>query len=64
MVMNNKMTDKNSSCQCKETNEILSDTKLVKEIKLAESEMKKGKGIPWEKVKVEILTAGHRSGVY
>lgn len=38
----------------KETNEILADPSLVKEIKLAESEMKKGKGIPWEKVKKEL----------
>lgn len=38
----------------KETNEILSDPGLVKEIKLAESQMKKGRGIPWEKVKKEL----------
>lgn len=38
----------------KETNEILSDSNLVKEIKLAESQMRKGKGIPWEKVKKEL----------
>ena len=38
----------------KETNDILADQGLVKEIKLAESEMKKGKGIPWEKVKKEL----------
>ena len=51
IVMNNKTTDKNSSCQWKETDDILADPNLVKEIKLAENEMEKGKGIPWEKVK-------------
>ncbi|MFH1863830.1 MAG: type II toxin-antitoxin system Phd/YefM family antitoxin [bacterium] len=38
----------------KETNEILADSQLVKEIKLAEKQMKNGKGIPWEKVKKEL----------
>ena len=34
-----------------ETLDILSDQKLVKDIKKAETELRKGKGIPWEKVK-------------
>ena len=34
-----------------ETLEILSDQKLVKELKMATDEFKKGKGIPWEKAK-------------
>lgn len=38
----------------KETNDILADPELVKEIKLAEREMRDGKGIPWEKVKKEL----------
>lgn len=38
----------------KETNEILADSQLVREIKLAEKQMKNGKGIPWEKVKKDL----------
>lgn len=38
----------------KETNDILADSELVKEINLAEREMRNGKGIPWEKVKKEL----------
>lgn len=38
----------------KETNDILTDSGLVNEIKLAEREMRNGKGIPWEKVKKEL----------
>ncbi|MFH1458680.1 MAG: type II toxin-antitoxin system Phd/YefM family antitoxin [Candidatus Omnitrophota bacterium] len=37
-----------------ETLDILSDRKLVKEIKKAEMELKKGKGIPWEKLKKKL----------
>jgi hypothetical protein len=52
--MSKNTTDKNCSCQRDETSEILSDPKLAGEIKLAEKEMKKGLGIPWEKVKIEL----------
>ena len=38
----------------KETDEILSDKELVKAIKRGESEIKEGKGIPWEKVKKDL----------
>lgn len=38
----------------KETNEILANPELIKEINLAERQMKEGKGIPWEKVKKEL----------
>jgi len=38
----------------KETNEIMSDPKLVKAIKQGEKEIKEGKGIPWEEVKKEL----------
>ena len=34
-----------------ETLDILSDQKLMKDIKKAKEDFKKGKGIPWEKVK-------------
>ena len=34
-----------------ETLDILSDQKLMKDIKKAQEELKKGKGIPWEKAK-------------
>lgn len=37
-----------------ETNDILSDPKLVKAIKRGEKELEEGKGIPWEKVKKEL----------
>jgi hypothetical protein len=52
--MNQSTTDKSCSCQQDETSEILSDPNLVREIKLAEKEMKKGKGIPWEKVNKDL----------
>ncbi len=38
----------------KETIEILSDEKLMKDIKEAEKEFKEGKTIPWEQVKKEL----------
>jgi len=38
----------------KETNEIMSDPKLVKAIKQGEKEIKEGKGIPWEEVKKDL----------
>jgi len=37
-----------------ETIDILSDQKLMKDIKKAKEEFKKGKGIPWEKVKQKL----------
>ena len=37
-----------------ETNEILSDSKLMKSIKQGEKEIEAGKGIPWETVKKEL----------
>jgi antitoxin YefM len=37
-----------------ETLDILSDRKLVKEIKGAEKELREGKGIPWEKLKKKL----------
>ncbi|OGG29680.1 hypothetical protein A3A63_03340 [Candidatus Gottesmanbacteria bacterium RIFCSPLOWO2_01_FULL_46_9] len=37
-----------------ETLEIMSDKKLVADIKQAENELKAGKGIPWEKVRTPI----------
>jgi len=37
-----------------ETNEVLADKKLMKEIREAERQLDKGKGIPWEKVKKEL----------
>ena len=37
-----------------ETIDILSDPKLMKDIKKAKEEFKKGKGIPWEKVKQKL----------
>jgi len=54
MIMYNEIINKTCSCQHKETNEILTDLSLIKEIKLAEKEMRKGKGISWEKVKREL----------
>lgn len=38
----------------KETLEIMSDRKLMKELKEAEEEIKQGKGIPWEDAKKEL----------
>jgi prevent-host-death family protein len=38
----------------KETNDIMSDPKLVKAIKQGEREINQGKGIPWEDVKKEL----------
>ena len=38
----------------KETNEILADQKLMKELKLSEKEAQEGKLIPWEKVKKDL----------
>lgn len=38
----------------KETNEIESDPKLMKEIRQAEKELNQGKGISWEKLKKEL----------
>ena len=37
-----------------ETLEILSDKKLMREIKNARQELKSGKGIPWEKAKKKL----------
>lgn len=37
-----------------ETNEIMSDPKLMHDIKQGEKEIKEGKGIPWEDVKKEL----------
>ena len=37
-----------------ETLEILSDKRLMKSIRKTEDELKKGKGIPWEKVKAKL----------
>jgi prevent-host-death family protein len=37
-----------------ETLEILSDKKLIRELKKARAEMKAGKGIPWNKVKKKL----------
>ena len=37
-----------------ETLDILSDQKLMKEIKKAKEELRKGKGIPWEKLKKKL----------
>jgi antitoxin YefM len=37
-----------------ETLDILSDQKLMKDIKKAQGELKKGKGIAWEKVKKKL----------
>lgn len=37
-----------------ETNEILADKELVREIRQAEKEIEAGKGVPWEKVKKEL----------
>lgn len=37
-----------------ETLDILSDEKLMKDIKKAEEDLRKGKGIPWEKVKKKL----------
>ena len=37
-----------------ETLEILSDKKLMREIKKAEADIKAGKTIPWEKVKAKL----------
>jgi len=34
-----------------ETLDILSDQKLMKDIKKAQEDLRKGKGIPWEKVR-------------
>ena len=38
----------------KETNDIMSDPKLLKAIKQGEKEIREGKGIPWEEVKKEL----------
>ena len=38
----------------KETNDIMSDPKLLKEIKQGEKEIRERKGIPWEEVKKEL----------
>lgn len=38
----------------RETLEIMSDKKLMKELKEAEEEIKQGKGIPWEQVKKDL----------
>lgn len=38
----------------KETNDIMSDTKLLNAIKQGEKEIDKGKGIPWEDVKRDL----------
>ena len=38
----------------KETNEIMSDPKLLKAIRQGEKEIKEGKGIPWEEVKKDL----------
>ena len=38
----------------KETNEILADENLMKDIRQGEKEIAEGKGIPWEKVKKEL----------
>lgn len=38
----------------KETEEIMSDPKLMKAIKQGEKEIEEGKGIPWEDVKKEL----------
>lgn len=37
-----------------ETLEILSDTRLLKEIKVAEKELRKGKGMTWPRVKKKL----------
>ncbi len=37
-----------------ETIEILSDQTLVKQIKKAQQDLKKGKGVPWEKAKKQL----------
>jgi len=37
-----------------ETLDILSDQKLVRDIKKAQEDLRKGKGIPWEKVKQKL----------
>lgn len=38
----------------KETNDIMSDSALLKAIKQGEKEIREGKGIPWEDVKKEL----------
>lgn len=38
----------------KETNDIMSDPKLLKAIRQGEKEIREGKGIPWEDVKKEL----------
>jgi antitoxin YefM len=38
----------------KETNDIMSDPKLLKAIRHGEKEIREGKGIPWEDVKKEL----------
>lgn len=38
----------------KETNEIMSNPQLMKDIKEGEKELSEGKGIPWEDVKKEL----------
>lgn len=37
-----------------ETNEIMNDPKLMRDIKQGEKEIEEGKGIPWEDVKKEL----------
>lgn len=37
-----------------ETLDILSDQKLIKDIKKAQEDLRKGKGAPWEKVKQKL----------
>ena len=38
----------------KETNEIMSDPQLMKDIRQGEKELDEGQGIPWEKAKKEL----------
>lgn len=38
----------------KETNDIMSDSKLLEAIRQGEKEIREGKGIPWEDVKKEL----------
>lgn len=38
----------------RETKEILSDKRLMRDIRRGEKEIKEGKGIPWEKVKKDL----------
>lgn len=38
----------------KETNEILADKKLMRDIKQSEKEIVRGKGVPWDEVKKQL----------